>query len=158
MVLQRFRNNIASNPTLSLHQSAYRPFHSTETALFLVMNDTYKACSNRNAVLMMSLDLYAAIETISSDVLLNCLCTEFGLKERAFSCIAAYLCKRKQFVKIGRHFSPAVLIDAGVPQKSVLGPILFTIYISTVKHIIDNYGIIFHQYADDTHFHIYITQ
>ena len=158
LVLQRLRNHISSNPNFSLHQSAYRPFHSTETALLHVMNDTYNACSNRNAVIMVSLDLSAAFDTISHDVLLNRLCTEFGLKERSLSWIESYLCNRKQFVKIGRHFSPTVLINAGVPQGSVLGPILFTTYTSPVEHIIDNYGIISHQYADDTHFHISITQ
>ena len=57
---------------------------------------------------------------------------------------------RQQFVKLGDHSSTATQCASGVPQGSVLGPLLFTAYVSTVGELIESRGVSYHQFADDT--------
>jgi len=64
--------------------------------------------------------------------------------------LQSYLDGRTQYVKIGQHQSTAIQLKVGVPQGSVLGPILFAVYASPVADVIANHGVQYHQYADDT--------
>jgi len=66
------------------------------------------------------------------------------------SWLRSYLESRTQFVKLGQHHSPAVGFDVGVPEGSVLGPLLFAVYCSPVADVTMSHGVQFHQYADDT--------
>jgi len=72
----------------------------------------------------------------------------------ALSWLRSYLSGRSQFVKFGSYQSSAVSLNDGVPQGSVLGPILFAVYCSPVGDIIAQHGVQYHQYADDTQFHL----
>jgi len=64
--------------------------------------------------------------------------------------LRSYLSDREQFVKIGQRQSDAVPLDVGVPQGSVLGPLLLAVYCSPVADVISEHGVSYHQYADDT--------
>ena len=64
--------------------------------------------------------------------------------------IASYLADHQQYVKIGQHSSTTRKLDSSVPQGSVLGPLLFTAYVSPVGDVITSMGLKHHQYADDT--------
>jgi len=72
---------------------------------------------------------------------------EFGLSGTALSWIQSYLEGRTQFVKLGQHHSSEVELMVGVPQGSVLGPILFAIYCSPVANVIIDNGVQNHQYT-----------
>ena len=154
LVIFRIRNQLILNPNFSTFQSAYRSSHSTETALLHITDDIYNECSNHNAVIMTSLDLSAAFDTIDHNILLNRLQTEFGFEGSALDWVASYLQGRMQYVKLDRHSSSHIEVNTGVPQGSVLGPILFTTYISPIDNIAKQYDTFFHRYADDTHLHI----
>ena len=92
------------------------------------------------ASLLISLDLSAAFDAIDHSTLLNRLYTSFGFTQTALSWLESYLTGRYQLVCIGRHSSkPAPCPD--VPQRSVLGPLLFTIYTSPVSSIAQSYNI-----------------
>jgi len=66
------------------------------------------------------------------------------------SWLRPYLQDRTQFVKLGQRQSPVVGLDVGVPQRSVLGPLLFAVYCNPVADVTASYRVQYHQYADDT--------
>ena len=72
----------------------------------------------------------------------------------ALSFIQSYLTDRKQFVKLGQHKSTETKLEVGVPQGSVLGPLLFAVYCSPVADVIASHGVRHHQYSDDTQLHL----
>ena len=141
---------ITNSPNFSPLQSAYRPGFSTETALSHIFNNLSNICGNRNCAVMVGLDLSAAFDTINHRILLDRLHSDFGIDGLALSWLRSYLSNRSQYVKLGDHTSPSAALLAGVPQGSVLGPLLFTTYTSPLSDIVKNFDVSFHQYADDT--------
>ena len=97
-----------------------------------------------------SLDLSAAFDTIDHSILLHRLAHSFGLTGSAFTWVQSYLTGRSQVVRIGSHSSNLSSCLAGVPQGSVLGPLLFSIYTCPITHVAQAHGIQQQQYADDT--------
>ena len=130
-------------------QSAYRPNHSTETALLKVVNDLLLAVDSGDAAVLALLDQSAAFDTIDHTILLNRLRCCFGLSGAVFSWFKSYLSGRRQSVSISGINSIAVSLLFGVPQGSVLGPVLFTLYNSPIHSITKKHGVSDHFYADD---------
>ena len=91
-----------------------------------------------------------AFDTINHDVLIKLLESQFGVDGGASSWLRSYFTDRQQFVKIGDHSSVTMQCASGVPQGSVLGPLLFTAYVSPVGELIQSHGVSYHQFADDT--------
>ena len=98
----------------------------------------------------MSLDLSAAFDTIDHHILLSRLQASFGVSGSAIGWISSYLTGRVQRVVVGLSQSENTSLSTGVPQGSVLGPLLFSIFTSPVGHIISSSGVQHQQYADDT--------
>ena len=130
-------------------QSAYRPNHSTETALLKVVNDLLLAVDSGDAGVLALLDQSAAFYTIDYTFLLNQIRCCFGLSGAVFSWFKSYLSGRRQSVSISGINSIAVSLLFGVPQGSVLGPVLFTLYNSPIHSITKKHGVSDHFYADD---------
>ena len=146
--------------SLDLHdnfQSAYRPNHSTETALVRVQNDIMEALDKGNVVLLVLLDLSAAFDTVNHDLLLNRLQSSFGVVGPVLEWFASYLRDRSQCVKITSSTSQPTQLKYGVPQGSVLGPKLFCMYTRPLgKIVLHHNGVLYHIYADDTQLYIEI--
>ena len=142
------------NGLIEKFQSAYRTLHSTETALLRVQNDILRAVDDSGAAILVMLDLSAAFDTIDHDVLLDALEHQFGLVGTVLRWFGSYLRGRVQAVKIGRAVSDFIELAFGVPQGSVLGPVLFTLYTSSLGAIIRRHGLQYHLYADDTQLYI----
>jgi hypothetical protein len=154
LCLARLVPHIASTGNFNPLQSAYRKQHSTETALLKILDDLNKVVNSRNSAILVGLDLSAAFDTIEHDILVDRLRTVFGVSGAALEWIRTYLSGRKQYVMAGGERSSLSECDFGVPQGSVLGPFLFSIYVSPIVDIITAHGVQFHQYADDTQLYI----
>ena len=135
-------------------QSAYRQGHSTETALLRVHNDIVRQVGQGDTVALVLLDLSAAFDTIDKTILTERLSTDFGIRGNALAWFQSYLNNRTMSVKINDSESSHRSVDFGVPQGSILGPILYQLYTAPLESIIKKYGLSFHIYADDTQIYI----
>ena len=131
-------------------QSAYRAFSSTETALIKVQNDIRMMIDDKKAVILVLLDLSAAFDTVDHNLLLSLMMNRLSIGGIVSDWLKSYLSERSQTVSIGDVFSLAATLIFGVPQGSVLGPILFTIYTLPIGDIARTHGLNVHFYADDT--------
>ena len=132
-----------------MYQSAYKPQHSTETALLCVCEDIKKALDRKNGTALVMIDLSAAFDTIDHHILLHRLCHRYGVSGAALKWIESYLTDKGQRVCLNDEYSPRFVLSTGVPQGSVLGPLLFSLYIQPIGDIIRKHGLTFHHYADD---------
>ena len=135
-------------------QSAYKTKHSTETALLRVQNDIRNMIDRDGAAVLVLLDLSAAFDTIDHEVLLSRLQNLIGIDGIPLKWFRSYLTERKQHVCINGTRSAPQTLNYGVPQGSVLGPILFLIYILPLSHLIDRFGTPRHGYADDNQLYV----
>ena len=97
------------------------------------------------------LDLSAAFDTVDHEVLLKRLRLTFGIDSIAHRWLQSYLSGRHQHVRRGSTRSTIVQLVCGVPQGSVLGPVLFVLYTADLISLIESHGLTPHLYADDTH-------
>ena len=115
-----------------------------------VHHDISSALDDSRAVALVIQDLSAAFDTIDQCQLLSLLNAEFGVHANALSLLETYLEARTQRVHIGDGISEPIPLMCGMPQGSVLGPVLFTIYTMPMQRIIRKHGVVYHKYADDT--------
>ena len=160
LALARLFPHISISPSFCPLQSAYRKFHSTETALLKLTNDIMETIDSGKITILTALDMSAAFDTLDHATLLHRLQHTFGLSGYVISWVRSYLTNRTSFVKIDSSSSPNTTICTGVPQGSVLGPLLFVLFISPVASVINpdlsnaSNIVSFHQYADDTQLYI----
>jgi len=100
-------------------------------------------------VTVIGLDMSSAFDAVCHHTLTDRLRSDFGVSGTCLQWIASYLSKRSSSVCVNSTSSVAVTTHFGVPQGSVLGPVLFTAYVAPVSRLIGHTGIDFHQYADD---------
>lgn len=134
-------------------QSAYRRLYSTETALCSVVNDMHELMDEGKCGILILLDLSAAFDTVVHDILLHD-CEKIGIEGAALAYIKSYLENRTYCVQISETLSEVKHLERGVPQGSVLGPILFCIYTIKLSHLLAKHGVVFKLFADDTQFYL----
>ncbi|KAK3754752.1 hypothetical protein QZH41_000065 [Actinostola sp. cb2023] len=135
-------------------QSAYKEKHSTETALLKVHDDVLRALDRQQSVLLLLLDLSSAFDTVDHNILLDRLSRRFGITGTALNWFSSYLSERKQFVAVNGGTSSHRDLPCGLPQGSILGPMLFLMYTAPLSDIIRQHDMNFHLYADDTQVYI----
>ena len=131
-------------------QSAYKNFRSTETALLSVTNDIVLSLDKGENVFLVLLDLSAAFDTVSHSLLPARLQKSFGITGTVLQWFDSYLSQRTQFVNISEANSTVRDLPVGVPQGSVLEPILFLLYVAPLAKVIRSYDLDYHLYADET--------
>ena len=137
-------------------QSAYKPLHSTETALLRIQNDILTGLNDKtpSGVFLVLIDLSAAFDTVDHHILLDFLRDTLGIKGSALKWIETYLCNRTQQVSIDGILSALIELLFGVPQGSVLGPLKFCMYTLPLGAILRYHRIGYHIYADDTQLYL----
>ena len=95
------------------------------------------------------LDFSSAFDTIDHPILVHCLHTDFGFTDTVLQWSSSYLTDRTHYVSLSNHCSAFTPVHSGVPQYSVLGPMLFTMYIKPLYAIIDSHSITHHSFVDD---------
>lgn len=150
VILHQLLSHIDINDLQQPFQSAYKEQHSTETALLRVFNTLTKNADKNKLNILCLLDLSAAFDTIDHDILLARLERTFGINGIALNWFKSYLTDRYQTVVVGGVKSDTHIVRFGVPQGSVLGPVLFTIYMQPLSKVITKFNLLYQFYADDT--------
>jgi endonuclease/exonuclease/phosphatase family metal-dependent hydrolase len=150
IVKSRLDEHLTTNSLYNKFQSAYTKFHSTETALLSLHDHIIRAMSTQQITGLCLLDLSAAFDTIDHNILLHRLSSWFGLTGPVLSWFSSYLTGRLAAVATPTGRSAATVVTSGVPQGSVLGPLLFVMYTTPLSELISSTNVNHHLYADDT--------
>lgn len=148
IVSTRFVSFLEKNQILSPRQFGFRSGRSTEDAVTQLTNSVAKFIENGEYCIAVFIDLAKAFDTVSVGLLLKKLET-IGIRGLALDWFRSYLTNRMQFIKIGSCVSSPLPIDYGVPQGSILGPTLFTLYVNDIVSLQLRKAEII-TYADDT--------
>ena len=148
-ILLQLNHFLVENTLIPDNQSAYRANHSTETCITAVLNDLLNSLDDGKISLMFMLDLSAAFDTVHHHVLKEEL-IKIGIKDNALAWINNYLENRFFTVEINDKSSQKVPLQQGVPQGSVLGPVLFLLHVRGLGKLFADASVSHQQFADDS--------
>nr|CAI5835349.1 unnamed protein product [Callosobruchus analis] len=148
-VFKQISEYVESNNILPKFQSGFRKGHSCESALCKITNDITKGFDNGKCTAMVLIDMTKAFDSLNIELLLTKL-SFYNTKGTELHWFSNYLCNRYQAVKFNRpgtELSEFKINKTGVPQGSILGPLLFSLYIADISSVIKYTS--WHMYADD---------
>ena len=135
------------NDIIFKNQFGFRQKHSTQHAVISLVNNITNSLDSGNVVIGVFIDLKKTFDTVDHNILLKKVYS-YGIRGAAYSWLASYLSHRKQYVLYDGNKSDIHTVTCGVPQGSILGPLLFIIYVNDICNVSDLlYKIL---YADDT--------
>ena len=147
LLADQMKNYYYENKLLNTFQSAYTKNHSTGTVLLDITDFVFESFDNGEVVILVLLDYSKAFDCANHDLILA-KSKALGFQESALQMLSSYLSCRQQKIKIENDESNWCKLLNGVPQGSILGPLLFTVLLNDIKSVIKNCR--HHCYADDT--------
>ena len=152
--IQSLEVHITRNDLQDPVQSAYRKQHSTETPLLKIHNVIITSLHQKKCMLLASLDLSAAFDSVDHSILIHRLQYEYGIGVVALQWFRSFLLDRYQIVSVQDRKSN-IYLQCGVPQGSVLRARMYTMYTRQLSDVIKKHDVIHHSYADDTQLYIH---
>ncbi|XP_005749552.1 RNA-directed DNA polymerase from mobile element jockey-like, partial [Pundamilia nyererei] len=149
VVIRQLQSFLDHNSLYEKFQTGFRARHSTETTLLRVFNDLLLTVDSGCAAVLVTLDLTAAFDTVDHNILLSRLEHCVGLKGTVLKFFQSYLDNRSFSVHLGELSSPRAPLTCGVPQGSILGLLLFTLYLLPLGDVLCKHNVSFHTFADD---------
>ena len=147
-MLNQFNDHCQDNHLLPDYQSAYRKNFSCETALVKLHDDILWSMEKQHVTAIIAIDLSVAFDTVDHDILLDVMSKNFGISDTALKWYDSYLRPRNLQVNVGNSYSSKRPLEFSVPQGSCAGPVLYSVYASTMQHVVPT-NIDIHGYADD---------
>lgn len=139
IVSEQLKQFLVSNSILSVFQSGFRKNHSTTTATMKVLNYTISAQDDHKSCAALFIDLTKAFDTVNHAISLS--------SDAAIGWVSSYLNNSCQRVLLNDYMSEKLTVNSGVLQGSILGPLVFTVYINNLSENVINAQM--HLYADD---------
>jgi hypothetical protein len=147
VVYERLISFLIKHNVLNKSQFGFRKNHSTALALLEVLDNIYSKLDKHETVVGIFLDLQKAFDTVNHEILLYKL-HSYGIRGVMHSWFASYLTNRLQFTSVDNVNSGLAMVTCGVPQGSVLGPLLFLIYMNDIVNTVPGNNV--KLFADDT--------
>ena len=151
LMVTRLNTYLEVHEVLYPNQYGFRSGYSTSPSLISITETIKKTIENKKFGCGVFIDLKKAFDTVNHDILLQKL-EHYGIREEALSWFESYLTNRKQYVHLNGINSKTNKITCGVPQGSVLGPLLFLLYINDLPNISEKLK--FYLFADDTNIYL----
>jgi predicted nucleic acid-binding Zn-ribbon protein len=154
VVVKRLNTHMSTHHLHEYYQSAYRMYHSTESALLRVHSDVLQAVDKKQCVFLVLLDQSAAFDTVDHSILLGRLEDTIGVSGSALEWCRSYFADRSQSVHVLGVPSLPRPLTSGMPQGSVMGPFGFPPYSAPIGEICRRHDICYHFYADDSQLYL----
>ena len=140
VIFQQIKKYFTENKLFNISQYGFRKNHSTESAALGLIDRLIKYKNNGDIPITIFLALSKVFDTLNNSILLDKL-KHYGIKDGAFNLLNSYLSDRQQFVRINIK-SSLLPVKTGVPQGSILGPLLFIIYLKYFSNASDIFKVI----------------